>query len=84
MSRSRKKNGIIKDKGHLAKHYNRMFRRINKQRINQGKEPKLIKEIVNDYDICDWIYKWTYGYQFENQDIDNQEFMHLKRKYFFK
>lgn len=84
MSRSRKKNGVIKDKGHLVKHYNRMFRRINKQRINQGKEPKLTREIVNDYDVCDWIYKWSYNDYSKLQSIDKQEFARLQRLYFYK
>jgi hypothetical protein len=54
MSRSYKKVPIVKDKG--DKTYNKRFRRANKVRINQGKEPyHRTSEIVNDYDVCDWI-----------------------------
>ena len=54
MSRSRKK-AIVKDKTD-HKWYNRIFRRTNKQRIKSNKEPKLMKELINDWDVCDWIY----------------------------
>lgn len=58
MSRSRKKNPVVKDKGHMLDLYNKRFRRINKQRIAHSKEPFLMKEIVNDWDVCD--YKFTF------------------------
>lgn len=54
MSRSRKKP-IVKDKSN-HKWYNRKFRRVNKQRVNLFKEPKLMDELVNRYDVCDWIF----------------------------
>ena len=57
MSRSYKKNPIIKDKGLKRKDYNSVFRRINKQRINQGKEPfHYTNEVVNGWDVCDWRF----------------------------
>lgn len=78
MSRSRKKFGVIKDVGHLKKHYNRMFRRVNKQRIKQGKDPKLLKEVVNDYDVCDWIFTWPcYDYD----ELKQNDIIELKRRY---
>ena len=54
MSRSRKKIPVVKDKG--DKSYNKKLRRINKIRINQGKEPKQMNEVVNQYDVCDWWF----------------------------
>lgn len=63
MSRSRKKNPIAKDKTN-HKWYNRIFRRVNKQRINSDKEPKLMDELVNKYDVCDWSFDAT-GTEFE-------------------
>jgi len=36
--------------------YNGKFRRANKVRIMQGKEPMInTNEIVSQYDVCDWI-----------------------------
>ena len=55
MSRSRKKHPIAKDKG--SKNYNKRFRRVNRQRISQGLEPLLMKEVVNSYDVHDYIFK---------------------------
>ena len=59
MSRSRKKHGIIKDRGWKKGIHNRIFRRVNKQRIKQGLEPKLMKELINPWDVCDWVSRWT-------------------------
>ena len=56
MSRSRKKHPIYKDKGFMYDVYNRIFRRTNKQRLHSGKDLKQLRELVNDYDICDWIW----------------------------
>ena len=84
MSRSRKKFGVIKDVGHLKKHYNRLFRRINKQRVKLGKEPKLLKEIVNDYDVCDWIFVWPCYDHDELKLNDIQEYKRRYRQYFYK
>lgn len=57
MSRSRKKASIIKDKGDDT--YNRRFRRTNKTLINSGKEPKQMREVVNSYDVCDYIFTFN-------------------------
>lgn len=84
MSRSKKNFGIIKDVGHLKKHYNRMFRRTNKQRIKQGKDPKLLKEVVNDYDVCDWIYTWPCYDHIELKQNDMTEYERRYREYFNK
>ena len=56
MSRSRKKHPIYKDKGFKSKVYNRIFRRVNKQRLNEDKELMALRELINDYDICDWVW----------------------------
>ena len=84
MSRSKKKFGIFKDVGHLKKHYNKMFRRINKQRIKQGKDPKLLKEVVNDYDVCDWIITWPCYDHMELKQNDLTEYKRRYREYFNK
>jgi hypothetical protein len=55
MSRSFKKHGIIKDKGIPRSIYNRRLRRVNKQRVQEGKEPFLLKELIDEYDVCDII-----------------------------
>jgi len=59
MSRSIKKYGIVKDKGLSRDLYNKRFRRVNRQRIRLGREPFLMREVVNDYDVCDYILSWT-------------------------
>lgn len=59
MSRSRKKTGVIKDTGRFSRReYNRLFRRVNKQRVQMGERPYLMKELVNDYDVHDYISRW--------------------------
>lgn len=59
MSRSRKKAGIVKDKGCDSSFYNRRFRRINKRRLQLGQELLLLPEVVNDYDICDYKLRFV-------------------------
>jgi hypothetical protein len=54
MSRSKKKTPIIKQKG--IKEYNKIIRRRNKMRIEQGLDPQEINEIVNQWDICDYRF----------------------------
>jgi len=58
MSRSFKKYGIIKDKGMSRGEYNRRFRRVNRQRVRERKDPKLMHEIANQYDVCDFKIRW--------------------------
>ena len=62
MSRSYKKHGIIKDKGMSRGEYNRRFRRVNRQLIKEGKNPKLMYEVINPYDVCDYKMYWGRGY----------------------
>ena len=45
--------------------YNRVLRRTNKQRLHSNKELKLLRELVNDYDISDW---WWYDK--DNPDVE--------------
>ena len=71
MSRSRKKNAVIKDVGHMAKLYNKIDRRVNKMRLKQGKELVDVKNLVCQYDISDY-----YG-RFDSSD---EEFNKIKRK----
>lgn len=54
MSNSYKKNIIVKDK--KPKRWYKKVRVNNKQLVNNGKEPMLPEEVVNQYDVCDW--KW--------------------------
>lgn len=56
MSRSRKKIPIYKDKGLKSSVYNRIFRRVNKQRLHEDKDLKQMRELINGYDICDWTW----------------------------
>ena len=54
MSRSKIKPYAKDKSGHSW--YNRLFRRVNKQRILKGKEPKLMNEVANKYDVCDFVF----------------------------
>lgn len=62
MSRSRKLS-IIKDKGDTS--YNKKIRRVTKQQVKQLKtdpDKKISdsKELVNDWDITDWVADYEY------------------------
>lgn len=66
MSRSRKKP-IYKDKDRTKTNWwNKVFRRVNKQRIKSNKEPKLMNELVNKYDVSDWSFN-AEGSEFEDK-----------------
>lgn len=54
MSRSYKKQLVVKDTSTKRGERNRMVRRVNKILVTIGKEPKLADEIINQYDVCDW------------------------------
>lgn len=57
MSRSRRKYPIIRDVGYMKSIYWRVIRRIWKHEIQSNKEVlSNPKELINDYDYCDWIY----------------------------
>lgn len=59
MSRSYKKEGLVKNGAWITKRMaNRRFRRVNKQRINNEKEPYLMYELVNSWDVNDWKIRW--------------------------
>jgi hypothetical protein len=76
MSNSFKKP-IVKDKTN-HKWYNRVFRRVNKQRIKSGKRPFLMNEIINPWDVTDWIYGyWVYD---ENNEDDVKWVNKMRRK----
>ena len=86
MSRSRKKNGIIKDSGYPKYLYNRKLRRANKIRIRLGKDPKQLGELVNGYCICDYKFYWfekSY-YWFVSEDETKEEYITRRRLYFGK
>lgn len=86
MSRSIKKSGIIKDKGFLKNLYNKKFRRVNKLRIRLGKEPFLMREVVNDYDVCDYVFSWTESLEPPQEMGDEilREWLKERRAYFGK
>jgi len=83
MSRSFKRYGIIKDKGYPKELYNRKFRRVNKQRVRLNKDVKLLKELVNDYCVCDYVLFWDEKFYLKLCK-DQDEFEKLKRAYFNK
>ena len=67
MSRSRRKYAIVKDKtGHTW--YNRKIRRCQKQQVRDIKNLQDVldykishpKELVNDYDVCDYIIDYEH------------------------
>jgi len=55
MSRSTKKNAIVKDVTKNKKQSaNRKFRRVNKILLKEEKDLKKSEELTNQYDVCDW------------------------------
>ena len=56
MSRSYKKHAVQKDSKEKDNSYNKVFRRVNKQRLHKGKEPILMNELINQWDICDFKF----------------------------
>jgi len=86
MSRSFKKHGIIKDKGIPRPIYNRRLRRVNKQRVQEGKKPFLLKELIDEYDVCDFILSWTPPIDYV-EPLDEESARRLirtRRRYFGK
>lgn len=61
MSRSYKKINIVKDSKGTDNWYNKVFRRTNKQRINFGKDPLPMNELVNKYDVRDYRFFTPYN-----------------------
>lgn len=87
MSRSRKKHGIVKDKGLRRAEYNRRLRRVNKQKIKEGKDPLQMRELINPWDVCDWVFFWYEDYykSFNGRQIyEDEEIKKMKRKFFSK
>ena len=57
MSRSTKKNAIVKDVTKNKKQSaNRKHRRVNKILLEEDKELKKSEELTNQYDVCDWKF----------------------------
>ena len=85
MSRSYKKHGIIKDKGLSRGEYNRKLRRGNRQRIKEGKDPKLMFEIANPYDVCDFKLYWDRGYfhQLVTEGLSKDHELEKRRRTYF-
>lgn len=81
MSRSFKKNGITKDGGRRRNLYNRKFRRVNRQLVRKGLEPIPMKELVNQYDVCDWVFRWDEQYWLDVFNNDNHRLRHFYKTY---
>lgn len=88
MSRSFKKYGIIKDKGMSRSEYNKVFRRVNRQRIKEWKDPKHLYEVVNSWTVCDYKIRWS---SVENSEFykrkwqtSKEEYLREKRSFFNK
>lgn len=64
MSRSYKKINIIKDSKGTDNWYNKVFRRVNKQKIKCGEDPTEMNELVNKYNVRDY---WFFTY--DNKDL---------------
>lgn len=58
MSRSIKKHAVVRQIGWMKRTYWRVVRRVSKQKLNSDKEIPNPKEIVNDWDYCDWKYEY--------------------------
>lgn len=58
MSRSRKKP-IVKDKGIGNKKYRRIVRRVQKYFLHIGVDIPNAKQIINDYNRCDYIFDFA-------------------------
>ena len=57
MSRSIKKNAIVKDVTKNKKQSaNRKFKRVNKILLKEEKKLKKSEELTNQYDVCDWKF----------------------------
>ena len=82
MSRSRKKVGVVKDKGCGKEYYNRKFRKINKHRLRMGQDPLLLSEVVNDYWVCDYVLH--YRPMNSSTGAEEQSIERLKRAYYQK
>lgn len=58
MSRSYKKNKVLKYCKYITKQEaNQKFKRVNKIRVKLGLEPLKPKELINPYDLNDWIWR---------------------------
>ncbi len=83
MSRSYKKHGIIKDGGGYWKvKSNQIFRRRNKVQLKTGQDFFQRNELVNQWDICDYKFRWEakgvwMAYSYEDPGK-------MKRRYFNK
>jgi hypothetical protein len=64
MSRSKKKNSIVKDSKGTDNWFNKIFRRVNKQKIKSGEDPIEMNELVNKYNVRDYKF-----FTFCNKDL---------------
>lgn len=81
MSRSFRKNLVYKDSGGKRTLYNRPFRRVNKQRLKQGKRPfERIREYMNDWDICDYYIYIPSWYKTKEEMLESKFYKAIHRK----
>lgn len=74
MSRSRKKEPVIKDRGFKKNEYNKKHRRACKQvYVDENTVFPESQELTNDYDVCDFKYDARYW-------GDEEEIKKYKRK----
>ncbi len=72
MSRSYKKNAIIKDKNKLSQKLgNRKLRRKGKRIESEETMPSKKNEVINQYDVSDWkfVYKKRYKGTMSEQEM---------------
>lgn len=55
MSRSYKQPWL-KDRGYLNNEHNKKLRRVNKILVAMGDEPVKARQLINQYDVRDWIF----------------------------
>ena len=78
MSRSRRK-AVIKDKG--ITDYNKIFRRVNRQRLHENKEPIAMRSLINDYIISDFKFNYEFNPSYIAYEEDkNETLKQLRRK----
>lgn len=86
MSRSFKKNGILKyGRTYKGRSYNKKLRCRNKQQIRMGKDPYQMRELVNQYDVYDVRSVFSEeSFRTARYPFTEEEIGIWKRKYFQK
>jgi len=86
MSRSKKKNPVLKDKGLRRKEYSKIIRRVQKQYVSEiakGNEDIAIPHqysIINGYDICDYVFAYFNKNSYYTDEEWKSSIERIKRK----